>query len=172
MNDNGSICLVTADGTDCPILEQYPFDEKWYSHKFNGPGVRYEVAICLQTGWIVWVNGPYPCGEWTDLKISRDGLIFMLDRGEKFLADGIYNDGSGWSETPSGLNNDDQRMKARARARHEAVNGRLKQFAILERRFRHNVQLHGKVFMAVANVVQAAIQLEQPPFQVDYYDQL
>lgn len=170
MADNGSICLITIDGTDFRIFEQSPFDKKWCSHKFNGPGVRYEVGICIQTGWIVWINGPYPCGEWTDLKIARDGVIYMLDPGEKFLADGIYSPLHGWSETPSGHNNLDQKMKADARARHETINGMFKQFGVLERCFRHRVSLHGKVFLAVANLVQATIQLEHTPFQVDYCD--
>jgi hypothetical protein len=172
MNDNGSICLVSVDGTDFRIFEQFPFDPKWYSHKFNGPGIRYEVGICIQTGWIVWVNGPYPCGEWPDIQIARDWLIYELDRGEKYLGDGGYFDGNQWSETPTGLNNEDQKMKAEARARHETVNGRFKQFGVLERRFRHKIHLHGKVFMAVANLVQAAIQGQHPTFQVDYYDNL
>ena len=121
MDDNGSICKVTVDATDFRIYEQTPFDPKWKTHKFNGPGVRYKLGVCIQTGWIVWVNGPYPPGDWTDLLISRDGINDELDPGEKFLADGGYADGNGYSETPNGLNNEDQKMKQAARARHESV---------------------------------------------------
>jgi hypothetical protein len=56
--DNGSQCLVSVDGTDYAIREPSPFNKKWYSHKMNGPGVRYEIAICIQTGVPVWTNGP------------------------------------------------------------------------------------------------------------------
>jgi hypothetical protein len=169
-DDNGSVCLVTVDGTDFRIYEQTPFDRKWWSHKFNGPGLRYEIAICIQTGWIVWVNGPYPPGDWPDLSIARDGIIDELAPGEKFLADGTYSDSNGYSVTPSGDNNLDEKMKQAARCRHEAVNRLFKHWGILERRFRHQVQLHGRVFMAIANLVQASIILGEPSFQVDYYD--
>lgn len=61
-----------------------------------------------------------------DLQIARSWLIFELDDNEKYLADGGYRDGQQYSETPNGLNNDDQRMKAAARARHETANRRFK----------------------------------------------
>ena len=78
MRDNGSQCKITVDGTDFRIMEPYPFDEKWLSEKFNGPGVKYEVGICIQTGWIVHVNGPYACGQWHDLAVARDSLCYKL----------------------------------------------------------------------------------------------
>ena len=149
---NGSICLITVDGTDFHIQEPSPFDPKWYSHKFKGPGVRYEVGICIQTGEIVWINGPYPCGEWSDLRIARDSLIYELGPHEKALADGGHNDHNVFFETPTGHNNADQIMKGKARARHECVNRRFKQWAILQQRFRSQPHLHGIVFGAIANI--------------------
>jgi hypothetical protein len=166
--DNGSACRVTVDGTDFQIFEPTPFDPKWYSHKFKGPGVRYEIGICIQTGWIVWVNGPFPCGSWPDLRIARDWLIYELEAGEMYCADGGYLDGNQYSVTPNGLNNEDQRMRSLARARHETVNRRFKEFDILGRRFRHNVVKHGVAFMAVANITQLTIMHGQPLFSVEY----
>jgi hypothetical protein len=128
MKDKGCICLVTCDGTDFKIDEPSPFSSKWYSQKFRHAGLRYEVCICIQTGWIVWINGPYPPGFWPDLSISRDGLNQALDRGEKFLADGTYADSHGWSVTPTGHNTREQYMKAVLRARHETVNSKFKVF--------------------------------------------
>ena len=63
MGNNGSICHVSLNGTDCPIQEPSYFDKAWWSHKFNGPVVRYEIAVSIQTGWIVWVNSPYLAGD-------------------------------------------------------------------------------------------------------------
>ena len=114
--------------------------------------------------------GPYAPGHWPDLSISRDGLNKALDRGEKFLADGTYTDGNGWSETPTGYNSDDQHMKAVARARHERINALLKAFHVLGHCFRHHRTKHGRVFLAVANVVQASIQIYGVPFHVAYDD--
>ena len=41
---------ISVDGTDCRIYEPEPFDTKWYSHKFNGPGLRYEIGVCIVSG--------------------------------------------------------------------------------------------------------------------------
>lgn len=63
------IYKASVDRTDCPIFEPTPFDPKWVSHKFKGPGVRYEVGIAIGTGEIVWAFGPFPCGAYNDLNI-------------------------------------------------------------------------------------------------------
>ena len=76
---------ITVDGTDFRIQEPVPFDTGWFSHKFKGPGVRYEVGIAIQTGWIVWVNGPFMCGNWPDLRIARDSLHAELEAGEGYI---------------------------------------------------------------------------------------
>jgi hypothetical protein len=157
------------DGTDFRICEPTNFDEKWFSHKFNGPGVHYEIAVCIQTGWIVWINGPFPCGT-PDLCIARSALIFELDDNEKYLADGGYKDGNQFSVTPTGNHTGIDRMKSLARARHECINSLFKKYGILERRFRHHHNLHGRVFTAIANIIQLTIMNQGPTFQVDYYD--
>jgi len=55
MRNLGNWSLVTVDGTDdCPIQEPHPFSTQWYSHKFKGPGLHYELAVCILTGYIVW----------------------------------------------------------------------------------------------------------------------
>ena len=53
---------MTVDGTDVMIWEPTPFSKMWYSHKFHGAELRYEIGMCIQTGDIVWVNGPFKCG--------------------------------------------------------------------------------------------------------------
>ena len=83
-------CLVTVNGIDFMIPEPMPFSKAWWSHKFNGPGLRCEIAICIKTGWIVAYNGPFACGVWPDLKIFRFRLKQWLLRGEKVLADRGY----------------------------------------------------------------------------------
>ena len=118
----------------------------------------------------MWINGPFPPGDWPDLNIARNDIYDELDENEMLLADGGYSSADGYCETPNGLVDADQYMKGVARARHETVNRLFKNWGILERRFRHRVDLHGRVFVAVANLVQASLQLEEPTFQVNYYD--
>ena len=158
------------DGTDFKVNEPSPFSWKWHSQKVNHAGLRCEVGVCVQTGYVVWINGPCAPGHWPDVNIARDFLHQALDPDELCLADGTCRDGHGWCETPTGENNDDQCMKEVARCRHEVINGWFKKFGCLSQCFRHHRTKHGRVFTAVANIVQAKIQLENPPFQVDYDD--
>lgn len=48
-------------------------------------------------------------------------------------------------------------LEKRVLARHETLNGRIKEFAILRNRFRNNLKKHPKVFHAVVNVIQVSI---------------
>ena len=87
---------ITVDGTDFKIKELKTFSPTWYSQKHNGPGLQYEVGICIHTGWIVWFNGPYCPGEYSDLKLAREcGLHDCLDDRERYCADGTYKTKSG-----------------------------------------------------------------------------
>ena len=84
--------LVSLDGTDCRIQEPSPFSPKWYSHKFHGPGLRYEVGLNSRNGDIVWVNGGVPCGEYSDLALARASYIDMVGPMELTIADKGYRD--------------------------------------------------------------------------------
>lgn len=75
-NDIGNQALVTIDGTDMPV--QMGFSKKFFSHKFKSSGVRYEIGMCIQTGHIVWINGPFRCGL-PDIEVARQGVIGALD---------------------------------------------------------------------------------------------
>ena len=148
------------------IFEQSPFDAKWFSHKFKGPGLRYEIAICIVTGHIVWVYGAFPCGSHPDLKIFRSGLADILGPTEKVIADGGYKgETSIWAKGHDPVSS---RLEGVIRGRHETVNSRLKNFSVLNVCFRHKLSLHAECFYAVANLVQLAIQNGMPLFEVDY----
>lgn len=172
MADPGQICKVTVDGTDFRIEEQFPFSKKWFSFKFKGPGLRYEVAICIKTGWIVWINGPFPPGDWTDEMIAQEALIHNLDDEEMFCADRGYKSLKHSAKIPTGVNSLEQKSYSFARARHETVNRRFKEWQCLQQRFRHNINLHRSVFTAVANIVQIAIEHGRPPYRVHYDEDL
>ena len=65
--DIGNDCLTSVDGTDCAVPYQQTVPEDWYTKKFNAHGLRYEIGVCILTGWIVWLMGPFPSGDWPDI---------------------------------------------------------------------------------------------------------
>jgi len=168
MADPYQKCLITIDGTDFLIQEPSPFDPQYYSHKFKHAGVRYEIGICIKTGWIVWVMGPFPCGGWSDLRISRHALHYELLTGEIYCADGTYNTVDGWSVTPDGTHSFAQRQYSHARARHETVNGCFKRFRCLRNMWRHDRQKHAPMCHAVTKIVQLGIRAGNLTWMLDY----
>ena len=161
---------MTIDGTDCPIQEPVPFSRIWYSHKFRGAGLRYEVGVCIQTGDICWINGPFKCGRWVDLAIFRRDLRQRLLPGEMVECDGTYLGEPACRHKHIIRNVADGRAKAAARARHETVNGDIKVFGCLGSAgpWRHDRHLHKYCFGAAAVLTQLSYNLGNRPYQVNY----
>ena len=65
--DNGSFAKLTVDCSDFPIWEPTPFSQSWWSFKFNRAALCYELAVCIQTRLIAWVNRPFRPVYWPDL---------------------------------------------------------------------------------------------------------
>ena len=161
-------CKMTVDGTDYAVYEQSPWSKRWYSHKFKGAGLRYEIGVCIQTGDIVWTHGPFAAGAWPDINIFRAKLKRMLAPGELVVADKGYR-GDKSVRIPSGsVSNTDRRAMQKALARHETINRRFKCFSVLCDRFRHELRLHGKCFGAVALAVQLSFNRGEKPYRVTY----
>ena len=157
------------DCVDFLLLEQYPFNSGWCSYKFNKAGLRYEIGICIQTGLIVWVNGPFPAGTWVDITIFRHGLIAHLLPWEMVEADDGYRGQSNKIRTKheAGVTLEQYRAKGAARARHETINGRFKIFDILTKPWRHDRNQHWFVVRAIAVITQLSL-MERPAFSVTY----
>ena len=51
IGDRRNDCLISVDGVDLEIREPTPYhkerSKKWFSHKFEGPGLRYELGVTL-----------------------------------------------------------------------------------------------------------------------------
>jgi len=153
INQNGSICKLSVDAIVFRIPEQTPFWTGWYSHKFKGPGLRYEVALCTQNGWICWIKGPFAPGPWTDINFFRGWLKNRLQAGERCEADLGYRGDFAINDPREYRTVEECKMKENIGARHETVNRRFKQFNCL-RNFRHRIDLHGYCFDAVAVITQ------------------
>jgi len=169
--DLGQICLTTVDGTDFRIMEPTPFDPANFSHKFKGPGVRYEIAVCVKTGWIVWVNGPFPCGRYSDVDIARISLHYMLETWEQYIADSVYRSAyDNFARTPTGLWDFADIAESDARARHECINRRLNEFRCLHDKYRHDRKDHFSWFAPCALMVQLEIERGTQTFDVEYIE--
>ena len=123
---------MSVDGTDFSIQEPWPYNKttsaKWFSKKFQGPGLRYEVALAILTGSICWINGPFPCGVKNDCQIFKTGgLLHHLDEGERVEADDGYQFlDPEFVKTPSGIHHPEERkvIRRRVMARQETINKR------------------------------------------------
>ncbi len=99
------------------------------SHKYVGKSsLRYELGVDILAGNLVWIQGPYPAGKYTDIAIFNKVLQNFLEPGERVEADEGYR---GHPDKIKCLGNvanpaENRAMQGRVRARHETLNGRLK----------------------------------------------
>jgi hypothetical protein len=153
------IFILTVDGTDCRIWEpKHPtlsIDKSYYSHKFHKGGLRYELGISVQGDQLVWMNGPFNCGEADGAIFENRGLKDKIPKGKRGIADGGY---AGFPDQLALPNPQDGKLlknfKSRARLRHETFNAKIKKFNVLAQIFRHGVHKHQDAFQAVCVIAQ------------------
>ncbi len=91
-------------------------------HKFKGKsGLCYKVGLGILTGHIHWINGPFPCGKWPDIKIFKSSFQSFLKEGECVEADKGYCGYPWHMKCPSNFGNppENLEMQARVRSCHE-----------------------------------------------------
>lgn len=149
------------------------YAKRWTSHKFKGPGLRYEVAVSILGGDVVWVNGPFACGAWSDSTImKRGGILNLLEEGERIETDNGYKHlDPEFCLSKSGARGfaSNHKVRERVRARHETVNKRFRNFNIVKAVYRHDLLKHGMVFHAVVTLTQLSIESGEPLFDCSEY---
>jgi hypothetical protein len=168
--DIGNDCLVSVDGTDFRIQHA---GRRFYSYKFRASALRYKVALCILTGELVWINGPFEPGIWNDISIFRSAILGELDEGERVEADdGYIGEAPRHVKCPSSITQreDTELSQSLVRRRQETVNRRFKQFGVLNQKYRHDIRDHGDIFHCIAVITQLAIKNGEPLFSVDYED--
>ena len=88
--DKGNDCLLSVNWLDFQIFWQKAAPAVFHSHKFLGPGLRYEIALAILMGDIVWVMGPFPCGDWPNIEIFHFALKHKLGENEHVEANDGY----------------------------------------------------------------------------------
>jgi len=163
--------IISVDGVHCryheekhPTLSKNP---KLWSHKSNGPGLSYELALDLFESKLVWLKGPVPAGE-SDRRIYNSELRQKIPVDKKAVTDGGYRNRSDPRiAAPNSHDTDELRtFKARARMRQENFNNRIKRFACLKTDFRHGMEQHGHCFVAVAVICAYEMELVWPIWDV------
>ncbi len=167
---------MTIDGTDYRIQQKGVAKKGnlFRSHKYRGKSaLQYELGIDILAGNLVWFSGPYPAGRWTDVKIFDDVLSNLLEPGERVEADNGYVGRADKVKCPNNDCNPPENlgMQGKARPRHETFNGRLKNWGILEKVYRHDITVHGTVFYACAVITQLSVTNGEPLFEVEYGDE-
>ena len=150
--------FFSLDGTDFPINEPSPFSKIWFSHKFNGPAIRYEIGISLRTSDIVWAFGGVKPGDFPDLELARSCVVDMIDDGELIVADNGYNDSWVFLNDRKGSYEPQDTAIRQYLARHESVNKRIRDFKILSDKYKGKLSFHPRIFHACVNLVQIQIE--------------
>jgi hypothetical protein len=120
---------------------------------------------------MVWWNGPYLPGDYTNNMIFQDALASELEPGERAETDwGYLHSAPFYTMVPYGTEDPARsEMTARVRLHHETCNNRLKNWNILAVLYRHDVQRHQNYFGAVAALVQLSF-VDEPSLLVDHND--
>jgi hypothetical protein len=168
--DKENDCLMSVDCTDFQIAEH---GKKFYSFKYKKSGLRYEICLCILTGDIVWINGPYEAGTYNDIMIFRDAVMTELSPNEQVEADDDYRgEHPQHIKCPAGFANleETEYMQQRCRNRQETINKRFKDWGALRQIWRHEITRHGLAFHVIAIVSQLAINLGEKLFECGYRD--
>jgi hypothetical protein len=107
-----------------------------FTEVLNGPALKYEVGVCIKTGYIVWVNGPF-VGSENDGTVFSEGLGTLLAEDEAVEVDGEYKGNNKIKGPATAISQVQRKEKSVVRGWHENVNGQLKLFNVLNACFRH-----------------------------------
>lgn len=156
---------------------------KWYSHKFNGPGVSFEVVSDPVDGRIRWINGPEPAsihdltflrgGQKRDRKNwKRSALYFHVPQNVKLVGDSAYEgQPDKVTVTRDAHKPATKVLFARMKSMMETCFKRLKDFNCINGPFRHGNSTADKltkikmVFEAAAVLVQYDCENGHPLFE-------
>lgn len=163
---------------------------KWYSHKHNGPGLTYLVAVDTVKDRIVWAEGPFPAAT-HDITIFRGGtvkegkekwrkssLYHQVKERQRLVGDlGLVGEPNKISTTLGGHSAKTKELFARFKSRGETLFRGYKALGIMGgESFRHRgkrgggakgkMAFHGLVFDAITVVMQYALETDGPLFDV------
>ena len=158
---------------------------KWFSHKFNGPGVSFEVVNDPIDGNFRWINGPKESSQ-HDLTILRGGrkgktkkwdkssLYFQMKALQekynvKLVGDSAYEGQADVVTTTKDAHKPaTKKLFARMKSMQETCFKRLKDFKVLRESFRHGKKGTADKLEAIQRSFEATAVLLQYDFEDGY----
>ena len=143
-------------------------DPAYFLHKYNGPGLSYELALHVFEPRLVWIR-KNPVTKHNDRKNFVADLRNRIPDGKKAIADRGYRGKGGDPKVAVHYSLDSPELKtfkARARMRQETFNNRIKRYAALTNPFRHSETRHQSIFEAICVVCCYEMELVSPLFEV------
>ena len=137
-------------------------DTEQYYHKSNVCGINYELGMNIFQDTIIWTNGPFKYGSNNDRgKLMEHGLMDKpKEIDNKSLSEKIYNGHPNEIKAFNAFDCDSvKKIKARAQMRHDKFNERMKEFRMMQVKFRSPD--YGKIaatFEAIAVLVQYILE--------------
>jgi hypothetical protein len=66
-------------------------DARWYSHKFHGPSVAYELGIAICSNQLVWIKSPFKAAEHGITLFGKpDGLMSKIPAEKRVIGNSGY----------------------------------------------------------------------------------
>lgn len=167
-----TVFIISVDGVHFkvkePKHETLRRDPSYYSHKHNKAGLNYEIAICIFSNRVVWVNGPFKASRHDKTIMVTDGLLEKIPAGKRVIADRVYRKVECVSIHNSMDCEEVRNFKRRVRSRQESFNERLERWESLKTCWKHGIadNKHKIVLDAVATLCVYQIELEEPLFDV------
>jgi hypothetical protein len=94
----------------------------WFaSHKYAfKSALCYKIGVSILGGDLVWIQGPYPAGRFTNINIFNKVLQYFLEPGKRVEADNGYVGATGKIKCPDNPCNPvkNEGMQSRVRSRH------------------------------------------------------
>ena len=171
--------LLTGDCADFHIDEPSPWNSKWYSEKFNGPGVKYLVAIAIYSNNICFADGPRYAGSGDESTFYKQTILTEIPEDEPIEVDSGPGGDMRLMGPECGSSRKKRKDKSIIRGRQETIFAMFKHFNVLDTHFHHRytseakmMRQHKLCFDSVAVIIQIKLMLGKnklfrPPDSVD-----
>ena len=164
-NNPTKIPNLVADCADFHIDEPFPWHKKWVSRKFNGPGLKYFVAIAIHSNNICYAEGPEFATR-NESRFVKETLLLEMPDDEPIEVDAGPKGDSRLMGPDTGMSSEIRKKKSILRARCETIFSFIKSFQVMDTHFHHRalsaddmMENHKDCFDAVVVITQLKFML-------------